>query len=206
MSGAEAALIVGLISGTISIITTTKQVYDAARNQAGLPKAFRVVAERLSIVQVTLGKVEKQRGRTDEETAAVIKILTSCKAKSADLQAIFKEVLPDEGADRLKRYYKAVRTIGKGKYVEDLFSEILTDLQLLGGNSVAGLKEAIDALKAVEPSFVSEGGTNNNYGPGPQMIHNGPGDIHSVSGSGSMFVGTTQNFGAGAGAFGKAAD
>lgn len=204
MSGAEAALIFGLISGTITIINTTKQVYDATRDQAGLPKAFRTVADRLPLVQVTFQKVENQRGRTAEETAAMIDVLKSCKARSADLQAIFKEVQPREGADRIERYYKAVRTIGKGKSVEALFSEILKDLQLLYGNSVAGLGEAIDALKAVEPSVPSERGAYHNYGSAPQNIHNGPGDIHSVSGGGNMFVGNNQTFDAGA--FGKATD
>jgi hypothetical protein len=50
MSGAEAILVLRVISSIISIIDGTKQVYDAAKNVQGLPGAFREVAARLLIV------------------------------------------------------------------------------------------------------------------------------------------------------------
>jgi hypothetical protein len=40
MSGAEAALILGLVSGIITLIDATKTVYDAVKDQHGLPLPF----------------------------------------------------------------------------------------------------------------------------------------------------------------------
>lgn len=59
MSAADAAsLVVGLISGIIAIIDATKQVYDAAKDQHGLPAAFREVAQRLLLVQDILANAK----------------------------------------------------------------------------------------------------------------------------------------------------
>jgi hypothetical protein len=50
MSGAEAGLVIGLISGLLQLLDTAKKVYDAAQDAKGLPKAFREVAERIPLV------------------------------------------------------------------------------------------------------------------------------------------------------------
>jgi len=54
MSGAEAILVLGVISSVISIVDGAKQAYDAAASAEGLPEAFREVAARLPIVRNTL--------------------------------------------------------------------------------------------------------------------------------------------------------
>lgn len=200
----SASLIFGLISGIITAVDATKKVYDAAKDAAGLPAAFRAVANRLPTVRVTLEKVDKRKGRTPEEANALIRALESCKAKATDLEAIFKKVLPGEGADRLERYYKALRTIGKGKSVESIFTGILQDLQVLGVNAIEDVLEAIEEMRTVEPSVPPEPSTYNNYGSGPQNVKNGVGDLNSNSGSGNQFIGPGMTFAAGA--FGKKSD
>jgi hypothetical protein len=50
MSGAEARLVLGLISSTITVIETCKTLYDAAHDASGLPEAFRKVAENIPLV------------------------------------------------------------------------------------------------------------------------------------------------------------
>lgn len=50
MSGAEAITVVGLISSVITIIQTSRDVYDAATSAKGLPKAFRAVSNNIPLV------------------------------------------------------------------------------------------------------------------------------------------------------------
>lgn len=51
MSGAaEASLVIGLISGTITIIEAAKKIYQAAKGVSGLPEDFRAVAQKLALV------------------------------------------------------------------------------------------------------------------------------------------------------------
>jgi uncharacterized protein with PhoU and TrkA domain len=58
MSGAEALAVLGAVSAVISIIDATKQVYDAASDQKGLPSAFVEVAGRRPIVHNILRAAE----------------------------------------------------------------------------------------------------------------------------------------------------
>jgi len=59
MSGAEAALVLGLISSAIAIIDASQKIYDAAKDASGLHKAFKKVAENIPLVLDTLKAAEK---------------------------------------------------------------------------------------------------------------------------------------------------
>ena len=65
MSGAETVVVLGVISSIITIIDTTKTVYDTATNKTGLPEAFRECAGKLPLVKNILEDIEK--GDVDEE-------------------------------------------------------------------------------------------------------------------------------------------
>jgi hypothetical protein len=213
MSGAEAALVVGLISGTIAIVDATKKVYDAAKDQQGLPAAFREVAQRLPLVQNILGnaKVRAEGGQVDDKASKAAKsILEPCKSRVKKLEEIFQKVIPQEGSSRLDRYYKAVRTLGKGGKVETLMRGILDDLNPLSvqygmetGDHVEKLKEALKAVSALEPSvpdhvFDETGYTNNKLGSGTQNNFNSSGGENYYNlGPGNQFMEAigTLNFG-----------
>jgi hypothetical protein len=202
MSGAEASLVIGLISAIISIIDTTKKVYDAAENVSGLPQAFHEVAQRLPIVQDTLKIAEadvRARNLNKEQSDIKKGILEACKDKATRLEGIFQKVMPAADASRIDRYYKAVRILGKGKAVEDLMKGLLVDMQLLAGNQVGGLSEAIAELSSVAPSVLPSipdhaPDTHTNTGSGPQNIHEGSGNLNSNSGSGRQYNAEVQNF------------
>jgi hypothetical protein len=93
MSGAEAAFVVGLISGVISIIEATKTVYDAAKDAKGQPEVFRQAAARLPLVIEILHSAE-ERAQALHETAqeALEPILESCKAKAETLKKFSKRL------------------------------------------------------------------------------------------------------------------
>ena len=205
MSGAEAGLVVGLISGIIAIVDATKKVYDAAKDKQGLPAAFREVAERLPVVQNILAnaKARAESGQIDDEASKAAKaILEPCDSRVKGLNEIFRKVMPQEGDSRLDRYYKAARTLGKGDKVEMLMKGILDDLNLLSvqcgietGDHVEKLKEAIKEISALQPSvpdhiFDETSYTNNNLGSGTQNNFNAPGgENYNNLGSGNQFMG-----------------
>jgi hypothetical protein len=94
MSGAEAAFIVGLISGAISIIEATKTVYNTTKDATGQLEEFRQVAARLPLV-INILSSAKVRPQALDETAeeALERILKSCKAKAEKLQEISQKVI-----------------------------------------------------------------------------------------------------------------
>jgi hypothetical protein len=101
MSGAEAALILGLITASISLINTAKTLYDTAHDAKGLPPAFKEVAGRMPLVLEILRKAEGQLNdkKVKESTCkAVQPVVEQCKLKSRRLQDLFKKVLPGEDA------------------------------------------------------------------------------------------------------------
>ena len=104
MSGAEAAFVIGLISGIIAIVESTKKVYDAAKDDKGLPKAFREAAQRLPFVNHILGIVEgKVKGNSPDEALyeTMEPVLGACKEKTMRLQEVFEKCIPDAKASTI---------------------------------------------------------------------------------------------------------
>jgi hypothetical protein len=94
MSGAEAAFVVGLISGVISIIEATKTIYDAAKDAKGQPEAFRQVAARLPLVTAILHKAKERTQALDEMAQEALEpTLESCKTKAKKLKKMFQKVV-----------------------------------------------------------------------------------------------------------------
>lgn len=210
MSGAEVSLVIGLISGVISIISATKSTYDAVKDKEGLPEAFRDVARRLPIVQETLDAAQahiqgNQSNKTSEGVKAIIK---ACESKAEKLRELFQKVAPQEEDSRADRYLKAVRNMGKGGRVEVLMKGILEDVQLLAGNGVMNLaseaqiralKTAIEEISTLKPSIADEefpdsSNVFNQYGGGHMFNAIGGKNLYNL-GDGNQFQGENLYFG-----------
>ena len=186
MSGGEAALVLGLISSIITIIDTTKKVYDAATNKTGLPKAFGECAVKLPLVKNILESIEK--GNVDEKGCKEAKgVSEGCKKKASTLEELFQKVIPAEGASRSERYYKAVKILGKGNEVESLMKGILEDLALLSSERIMktptktqqeqiakAISEIRDVPKSVPDDVFQE--------TGPIINHSGSGTQYNAWG------------------------
>lgn len=131
MSGAEAIVVLGVISSIISIVDGTKQIYDAATNAQGLPEAFRDVADRLPIVKNILGSAKEyiDKGDVGEDSCKGVKhVVKACEKKAKKLDELFHKAIPADGASDVQRYYKAVKAYGKGDEVESLMKGMLEDV------------------------------------------------------------------------------
>ncbi|ATY58498.1 repressible alkaline phosphatase precursor [Cordyceps militaris] len=176
MSGAE---LLGIISAVISIVDATIKVYNAAKDDAGLPPNFKTVSTKFPLVSMLLKDAERYiNDKADSTiTATFTPVLTHCKEKATELQQVFEKVIPTEGDARIERYFKAARAIGKGGRVETLMEGILHDLQLLtaklpvaiSARGQASLTEAIEEVKELDPSLPD------GFEDAPSFAHSGTG-------------------------------
>jgi nucleotidyltransferase/DNA polymerase involved in DNA repair len=149
MSGAEAITVLGLISSVITIIETSRDIYDAASSAGGLHEAFRAVSQNIPLVLNILRDCKKVQEQVDkdysltvdenlkrdieESNKAVEPLIEACQENAKRLQEIFEKVVPENEASWFERYKKAAHAVmpGKKRKVEDLMKEILEKLQLL---------------------------------------------------------------------------
>ncbi|KAI7479424.1 hypothetical protein KC357_g4227 [Hortaea werneckii] len=149
MSGAEVITVLGLISSVITIIETSRDVFDAASSADGLHEAFRAVSQNIPLVltilrdcKTTQELVEQDYSLTvdedlkhdiEESNKAVKPLIQACQDDAKQLQQIFQKVIPEDGSSWVERYKKAARAVlpGKKRKVEDLMKNILEKLQLL---------------------------------------------------------------------------
>ncbi|KAM0704421.1 hypothetical protein Q7P35_008655 [Cladosporium inversicolor] len=203
MSGAEAALVLGLISSAIAIIDASQKIYDAARDASGLHKAFKTVAENIPLVLDTLRAAEKaqQKAKSNwqtfddakkqqlEDTSKAVKpVFETCKANAKALRDVFEEVVPGDEAGRMERYLMALKTVSPRKKhkVESMMQEMLEKLQLLHTHhsftsaiDVVKLEAGVKEMKNVEPSIPQD--------DAGKFIHSGTGSINVNSGDGEQY-------------------
>ncbi|KAL6399326.1 hypothetical protein AUP68_17872 [Ilyonectria robusta] len=187
MSGVEAGLVIGLISGIISIVEATWTIYSDIKDTKCLPRTFHQTAETLPLVEDTLriaqGYIDKHES-TEESCKAMKPILEGCKTKIEKLQNIFGEIAPQPDDSRFDSYRKVVRALGNGSRVETLMDGVLKDVTALVQNhgiktvtdeSLKKLAKAMEDLSALPPSLEPEDSSSH-------ISHYGSGDIHHAGG------------------------
>ncbi|OTA68561.1 hypothetical protein K449DRAFT_386860 [Hypoxylon sp. EC38] len=201
MSGAD---VISLISGIIAIIDASLKLYEAVNDASGLPQSFRDVATRLPLVHDTLEVASV--GLADEEDIpsatsriALTKVLEGCHDKADALKRVMQAVIPQAGASRMERYFRALRTIPNADKVENLMDGILCDIQVLTGNRAVKaatqtqVKHLIDGMKARERS--NGGGRTPaslyNASTGSQYVHSGYGNQNVATRGGIQINGTS---------------
>jgi hypothetical protein len=225
MSGAEAITVVGLISSIITIIETSKKLYDASNDAKGLHEAFRDVGQNLPLVLDILRDCNALQRQVDQELRATSDItskrelekssdatktiMEDCRNKAKSLEEIFEKVLPGDDAGRAERYLKAARSLkpGRTEKVEDLMKGILKQLQMLQTSRffkselekrAGDIQSAVDRLSELRPSLPDDG----------KFVHTGSGALYAHTGSGvqnnynqsggernKQYIGHTMNFG-----------
>ncbi|KAH6714496.1 hypothetical protein BKA61DRAFT_575242 [Leptodontidium sp. MPI-SDFR-AT-0119] len=178
MSGIEAAgLALGMISAIISIVDATIKIYEAVKDEAGLPTNFKKSATKLPLISKLLEDAERYVAAADEATeTAFTPTLEDCKAQATQLQELFTKVMPEEGESRWDRYVKAARTIGKGGRVEDLLAKAVEEVTKMEPSLPDGFEQmptyahySSGAQNNITGQHINSGG-NQMYGSGQQYI------------------------------------
>ncbi|KAI1162837.1 hypothetical protein F5B18DRAFT_622353 [Nemania serpens] len=142
-----------------------------------------------------------EQGEDEASYAALKQILESCKEKVTSLEKIFRAVMVAPGASKPERYATAIRTLGRGRRLEELMSDIVDDMHLLTSNyavKAATRSQVKEILAQVQRSPVVSSRRRRSptypiiasYGTGSQTIHSGNGDVSVTTGSGAQLNGT----------------
>ena len=218
---AEIFAVLGLITSAITLIETSKSVFDAAKDAKGLHEAFRKVSENIPLVLEILKdarKVQKHAGTTYEESndpaskkaleesaKATKPMFKTCEEDAQQLRDIFEKVVPGDDATWADRYWKAAQSVmpGKKRKVEDLMKEILQKLELLHTNHFfkdaarcQKLKAAVEVLSKIPPSLTEEDSRYHHSGSGSLNVNAGDGTQRNYTqsgGSGRQYNGDTQH-------------
>jgi hypothetical protein len=201
MSGAEAITVIGLISAIITIVETSKKLYDASNNAKGLHEAFRDVAQDMPLVLDILRDCHTAQQQVDQKyqatsdassrreleksSEAAKTVMEECRNKANALGEIFGKVLPGDDAGRAERYVKAARSLkpGRTERVEDLMTGIFKQLQMSQTSRffkselekrAGDIRSAVDRLSELGPSLPDEG----------KSVHTGSGALYAHTGSG----------------------
>ncbi|KAI7766967.1 hypothetical protein LZL87_013944 [Fusarium oxysporum] len=208
MAGAEAILVLNVISSIIGILDGAKTVYEATQNAIGLPPAFNEVSKRIPLVRsilVAADKYIRQDNLNEESCKAMRSIVEGCEHKAKKLEGIFQKVLPGEDASRAERYLKALKTVGKGDRVELLMKGMLEDVQLLASNhgmetvttsDLEQITEAIKEISSMPPSAQEKDGSLSvaMYGDGVQYTYYSERDQFVSHGGGAQYRAESMTF------------
>ncbi|KAK4961404.1 hypothetical protein LTR10_001894 [Elasticomyces elasticus] len=201
MSGvAEAATVYSLVTGTIEIIKTAIEIWEAVKDKDKLPRQLRVVAEKLPSIQQLLATSEQQyqlKRLPDSQWVTAKQNVERCRTGCEDIRGIFDKAFPSN-ANAVQRAWTGTVTVlsGRGKKAEELFREVYQELEILGQYHIVTNIDILAQLKAaVEQLGASDKTTYQHYGAGPLSVNASTGTQHvnTNSGSGNWFQGPVNN-------------
>lgn len=196
MSGAEAGLVLGLVSSALTVLEAAYQVYSAAHDAKGLTKDLRAVAEQIPLVLHTLGLIQssvREERLSAEAVEAVKPMLERCEQNADLLKQTFDKVLPSKDAPRMERYKKAVQAKAKSEEMRAIMGSIMQDLALLQQHQAFQDAEIMEDIKiAIEELNRSQGDDRDSH-----FTHLGSGHVYGHTGSGSQENHTYTNSGSG---------
>ncbi|KAK3647282.1 hypothetical protein LTR56_008113 [Elasticomyces elasticus] len=195
MSGvAEAATVYSLVTGTIEIIKTAIEIWEAVKDKDKLPRQLRVVAEKLPSIQQLLATSEQQyqlKRLPDTQWATARQNVERCRTGCEDIRGIFDKAFPSN-ANAAQRIWTGTVTAlsGRGKKAEELLQDVYKELEVLGQYHIVTNTELLAQIgAAVEELKGGEKPTYHHSGSGALSVHTGTGSQYTNSGEGHMFNG-----------------
>lgn len=190
---AEAAAIVSLINACIGLTKEIINIGQAAKDAHGLPENLAHLFEQLPPLQHLFEKAKENNDKLDPTLRNNARpVLKQCEEAFQQLEALFKDLCPEDGANPAKRIWKGASAaiFGKNTKLQKLWKQIEGYLNTLEkqeifiiGDALSGLKDAVELLakdgEGVKfthhgcgnqnvtekggTSFNTGGGNNNNY-------------------------------------------
>ena len=138
MSGAEALAVVGIVANILQLVDFSSKaisrVKEYGHDAQDVPKTFRDIQSGLPLILHTLGEIQTRvsDGQVPEKSCKALKgVLGECEVKLTELKIIFERVLPQDGASRGERVWKAVMSLWQDKKVEEISQALWRSLQSL---------------------------------------------------------------------------
>ena len=135
---AEAVAIVGLVASIATLVELSAKVvsrlHDFTSKSSELPESFRSLSSRLPLLTVTLQHIQPQAedGRfPDNVTKALKAVIDDTSGQISDIQISLSKVLPSDGASKLERALKALKSLAKEDKVQQALEKIYKNNEIL---------------------------------------------------------------------------
>jgi N-terminal domain on NACHT_NTPase and P-loop NTPases len=122
---AETAAIVGLVSSIASLVEISAKVvsrlHEFTSKTSEVPESFRSLSIRLPLLTVTLQRIQTQAkaGRfPDDVTKTLAAVIDNTSEQVLAIQTWLSEILPPDGASKLERALKALKSLAKQDRVQ----------------------------------------------------------------------------------------
>ncbi|MCJ1378443.1 hypothetical protein MMC17_001542 [Xylographa soralifera] len=135
---AEAVAIVGLVASIASLVDLSAKVVSRLHHftskSSEVPESFRSLSTRLPLLTATLQYIQSQAedGRFPNDVTKALKAVVDDTSKQvSDIQISLSKVLPSDGASKLERALKALKSLAKENKVQRAFEKIYGNNDIL---------------------------------------------------------------------------
>ncbi|KAL9034209.1 MAG: hypothetical protein Q9214_007147 [Letrouitia sp. 1 TL-2023] len=135
---AEAVAIVGLVASIASLVELSAKVlsrlHDFTSKSSEVPESFRSLSTRLPLLTATLQYIQSQAEDSrfpDSVTKALKAVIDDTSRQISDIQISLSKVLPLDGASKLERALKALKSLAKEDKVQQALEKIYRNNEIL---------------------------------------------------------------------------
>ena len=128
---AEAAAIIQLIASIASLIDLSAKVvsrlHEFASKTSDVPESFRSLWIRLPLLTAALQRIQAQAeaGRLPDDVAKVLKaVVDNTSEHISVVQTCLSKILPPDGASKLDRALKAMKSLAKEDKIQQVLEKI----------------------------------------------------------------------------------
>jgi N-terminal domain on NACHT_NTPase and P-loop NTPases/NB-ARC domain len=135
---AEAAAVIGLVSSIASLVEISAKVvsrlHEFVSETSEIPESFRSLTVWLPLLTVTLQRIQNQAeaGRLpDDATKALKEVVDNTSEHVSAIKTCLFKVLPADGASKLERALKALKSLAKENKVQQALEKIHKNNEIL---------------------------------------------------------------------------
>lgn len=128
---AEAAAIVGLVASIASLVDLSAKVVSRVRDftskSSEVPDSFRSLSTLLPLLTATLQRIQSQaeEGRFPDDVRKALQLaVDDISQHVSDIQISLSQVLPSDGASKLERALKALKSLAKEDKIQRALEKI----------------------------------------------------------------------------------
>ena len=135
---AEAAAVIGLVASIATLVELTAKVvsrlHEFTSKSSEVPESFRSLSTRLPLLTATLQHIQSQAedSRFPDDVTEALKVVVDDTSKQvSDIQISLAKVLPSNGASKLERALKALKSLAEEDKVQRALEKIYGNNDIL---------------------------------------------------------------------------
>ena len=135
---AEAVAVVGLVASIASLVELSAKVlsrlHDFTSKSSEVPESFRSLSSRLPLLTATLQHIQSQAedGRFPQNVTKALKaVIDDTSRQISNIQISLFKVLPADGASKLERALKALKSLAKEDKMQQALEKIYRNNEIL---------------------------------------------------------------------------